>query len=178
MTRIGFGGGCHWCTEAVFQSLRGVEKVEQGFISSVAPAETWSEAVIVHFDDGDEGGDGGGARGDGRDGINLETLIEVHLRTHSSDANHSFRSKYRSAIYTFTEPQFERASQVLEHFRKTFDRAIVTQVLPFVGFRQSDERFLNYYSTNPERPFCVNYIDPKLDLIRREFGTYSDLKTP
>ena len=48
--RIGFGGGCHWCTEAVFQSLRGISKVEQGWIRSTPPHEKFSEAVIVTYD--------------------------------------------------------------------------------------------------------------------------------
>ena len=48
--QIGLGGGCHWCTEAVFQSLIGVQNVAQGFIKSLPPADTWSEAVIVNFE--------------------------------------------------------------------------------------------------------------------------------
>ncbi len=84
MQRVGFGGGCHWCTEAVFQSLRGVESVEQGWIKSDPPFDTFSEAVIVAFD---------------TLVISLEVLIDVHLRTHASQVDHSFRSKYRSAVY-------------------------------------------------------------------------------
>ena len=84
--KIGFGGGCHWCTEAVFQSLKGIETVEQGFIRSDAPADTWSEAVIVHYDPAE---------------IDLAVLMEVHLRTHAATKDHSMRSKYRSAVYTF-----------------------------------------------------------------------------
>ena len=48
--RIGLGGGCHWCTEAVFQNLCGVQQVAQGFIRSIAPDDKDSEAVMVDFD--------------------------------------------------------------------------------------------------------------------------------
>ncbi|MBO6639652.1 MAG: peptide-methionine (S)-S-oxide reductase [Roseitalea sp.] len=81
--RIGFGGGCHWCTEAVFQALRGVTRVEQGFVRSEPPFDAWSEAVIVTFDPAS---------------IDLATLTEVHLRTHASTAAHAMRGEYRSAV--------------------------------------------------------------------------------
>jgi len=73
--KIGFGGGCHWCTEAYFQSLKGVEEVEQGWISAVTPNEAFSEAVIVHYDE---------------HVIALNILISIHLHTHASTKNHSF----------------------------------------------------------------------------------------
>lgn len=93
LERIGFGGGCggcHWCTEAVFQSLKGIQHVAQGFIKSRPPAGTWSEAVIVTYDPTK---------------IDLATLIEIHLQTHACTSEHKMRSKYRSAIYTFDEDQ-------------------------------------------------------------------------
>lgn len=88
MRKVGFGGGCHWCTEAVFQSLVGVIKVEQGFIAPLEVRNAFSEAVVVHFN---------------QDEIGLKNLIEIHLRTHNSTSAHSMRDKYRSAIYAFDE---------------------------------------------------------------------------
>ena len=76
LTKIAFGGGCHWCTEAVFQSLIGVEKVEQGYVSSTEGYPSFSEAVIVHFNPRC---------------IRLSTLIGVHLLTHKSSSPHSMR---------------------------------------------------------------------------------------
>ena len=155
--KIGFGGGCHWCTEAVFQSLCGVTEVEQGFIKSHAPHDSYSEAVLVTFDSGV---------------IPLDVLINVHLRTHASTSPHKMRGKYRSAIYVFSSKIAAETSMVLEELQSECSDLIVTMVLPFEGFKASTEQFQGYYQTNPDRPFCKTYIDPKLAKIRRQFGTY------
>ncbi|MBY6190429.1 peptide-methionine (S)-S-oxide reductase [Microbulbifer agarilyticus] len=151
---IGFGGGCHWCTEAVFQQLRGVERVDQGYIASQPPDSGFSEAVIVHFDP---------------DEISLETLIEVHLYTHSATATHQLRKNYRSAIYFFTEQQREIAQEALRKFQNDFADPLITEVLPCHAFRSSDPQHTNYYSSDPQRPFCQKYIEPKLQLLQRKF---------
>ncbi len=153
--KIGFGGGCHWCTEAVFQALIGVRNVEQGFIQSDPPNDTYSEAVIVNFDPKE---------------IDLATLIEIHVRTHASTSRHKMRDKYRSAAYTFIEEQYERAQSELDHLRPQFDMPIITEVLRFAGFKPSDKRFRNYYRNNSAKPFCEAYIDPKLKLLRERFA--------
>ncbi|NKB55863.1 MAG: peptide methionine sulfoxide reductase [Alphaproteobacteria bacterium] len=153
--RIGLGGGCHWCTEAVFQTLRGVRHVAQGFIQSSPPHDSWSEAVIVRFDPHD---------------IDLATLIEVHLRTHASTSAHKLRGKYRSAIYVFNDAQKIQAGNVLQDLQREFDAPLQTMVLCHKAFKPSDTRFQNYYATDPERPFCQTYIDPKLRLLRERFS--------
>lgn len=160
MAKVGFGGGCHWCTEGVFQALRGVARVDQGFVKSDAPADTWSEGVIVTFDP---------------IAIPLATLSEVHFRTHSATRARSLRSKYRSAIYLFEDSQRAEAEQALVRFAGGSGQTVHTLILPFKEFRASDERYQNYYRTDPSRPFCRRYIDPKLDFIRQHF---SDLALP
>lgn len=158
MEKIGFGGGCHWCTEAVFQLLTGVDEVKQGWIKSRSPYDTFSEAVIVHFNPAE---------------IDLSVLIEVHLRTHASQSEHSFRSKYRSAVYVFSNEQVAEVKGTFTRFQSVFDAPIVTQILPFESFNASPPRFQNYYRDNPDRPFCKNYIDPKLALLRRRFRRHA-----
>jgi len=154
--KIGFGGGCHWCTEAVFQTLRGVGEVEQGFIRSDEPYDEFSEAVIVTYDP---------------DEISLDILMEVHLRTHASTSRHKMRGKYRSAIYIFDEDDHAQIADLLRALQDGFDEKLVTQLLQFQEFKPSDERFQNYFQKDPEKPFCRTYIDPKLKLIREEFGS-------
>ena len=153
-SQIGFGGGCHWCTEAVFQALKGVIKVEQGWIASDCENNIFSEAVIVHFNSD----------------VSIKTLIEVHLLTHNSTSNHSMRKKYRSAIYTFSEEQLFQAKAIVADFQNDFEDKIITNVYPFKAFKPSGREFQNYYLANPSKPFCKRYIEPKLKLIMNNFA--------
>ena len=157
--RIGFGGGCHWCTEAVFQALRGVGNVEQGYIKSLAPHDTYSEAVVLTFDPLD---------------IPIGVLIDVHLRTHSCMSAHKMRGKYRSAVYAFSDEQADTVRAHIKTLQTEFEEPIITMTLPFDGFNPSAEQFQDYYRTNTERPFCQTHIDPKLSEIRRKFANYYD----
>lgn len=74
LQKIAFGGGCHWCTEAIFKSLKGVHSVDQGFVASDGTNKTFSEAVVIHFD---------------QSVITLKDLTAIHLHTHNSTSNHS-----------------------------------------------------------------------------------------
>lgn len=154
--KIGFGGGCHWCTEAYFQSLKGVEKVEQGWISAVTPNEAFSEAVIVHYNE---------------HVIALDILISIHLHTHASTKNHSFREKYRSAVYVF-DSTIEATKDIIAAQQKDFKELIITQVLPFKAFKLNNETQQNYFKKHKESHFCQKYISPKLQWIEKEYLNY------
>ncbi|PQJ76313.1 peptide-methionine (S)-S-oxide reductase [Polaribacter glomeratus] len=156
LTKIAFGGGCHWCTEAVFQALIGVHKVEQGFISSTDENNTFSEAVIVHFE---------------AKKIELKILIEIHLRTHKSTSNHSMRNKYRSAVYYYSISQKEESLKIIDELKSSFKDKIITKVVSFTSFKPSAVAFQNYYQSNPNKPFCETYINPKLKFLAQNFAT-------
>lgn len=153
MDRIGFGGGCHWCTEAVFQFVSGVEKVDQGWIASTPPHDLFSEAVIVHFNPKQ---------------VTLAHLVSIHLKTHSCTSEHSMRKKYRSAVYVFNEEQIKLTEESLIEEQKNFSEKILTQILPFVEFKENKELYQNYYKKNPAKEFCVRYIEPKLAIVKLE----------
>ena len=155
VTKIAFGGGCHWCTEAVFQSLNGVTKVEQGWVASVDENSTFSEAVIVHFNSKI---------------ITLKALIQIHLATHKSTSNHSMRKKYRSAVYYFSHQQKTECEFILKNIQLNTEAKIITKLLPFADFKPSENQFKNYYKKNPQKPFCKKYILPKLALISHQFA--------
>lgn len=157
--KIAFGGGCHWCTEAVFQSIKGVVRVEQGFVASADKASNFSEAVVVHYHNHK---------------VTLEELIMIHLHSHKATSAHSMRHKYRSAIYVYNQSDKEISTKALENYQEEFGHKLVTQVLPFVAFKPSESCFHNYYYSNPKKPFCETYISPKLRLLLYKFEDLVD----
>lgn len=149
-SKLGLGGGCHWCTEAVFQAVDGVENVQQGYIISVAPHDHKSEAILIDFYD-----------------LNLlEKIIDIHLQTHASTKQHSRRKEYRSAIYYFDEEMKSRVEVVMTTLSRKRNQKYITQLLPFVFFEKSWENIQNYYKTRPNAPFCKRYIEPKLEVVK------------
>lgn len=161
MKKVAFGGGCHWCSEAIFDSLKGVENVEQGWISSTQlDARAPSEAVIVHFDSLV---------------ITLDVLIEIHLFTHSATSKHSLREKYRSAIYTFSDEQQEIAQNILKEKQKLFKKTLITKIYPFSLFTLNEQKYLNYYKSNPQKPFCKLRIEPKLQKLFQKYSEHTKL---
>ena len=156
MQKVGFGGGCHWCTEGVFLSLKGISKVEQGWISSNGENDAFSEGVIIHFNP---------------EVISLNDLIEIHLYTHSSTSNHSMRDKYRSAVYSFSAGDLTEADGIIQSFQVDFSETIITESLLVVEFKENKEEYLNYLYSRPEAQFCKSYIHPKLRLLIDRFST-------
>ena len=157
LQKIGFGGGCHWCTEAVFQSLKGVYHVEQGWIASEGNNVAFSEAVTLRYDSIT---------------IPLEVLLEIHLHTHKSTSEHSMREKYRSAIYVFSDEQEADVSTKLKGLQEKFGNKLITQVLHFSAFKPSREQIKNYFYNNPKKPFCQTFINPKLQFLLKEYSGY------
>lgn len=153
--KIGLGGGCHWCTEAVFASLLGVHQVEQGWIAAHPPQNTFSEAVIVTYNPKI---------------IALKDLLHIHLLTHSSTANHSMRHKYRSAVYWFNNDDEKEAAQIITELAFGFEQPLITMILPFIAFKLSDPIHFNYYYADPKKPFCQLYIHPKLEMLKKRFS--------
>jgi peptide-methionine (S)-S-oxide reductase len=152
--KIGLGGGCHWCTEGVFSSLNGIKQVKQGWIASSGDNSAYSEAIEVYFEP---------------DVISLADLIEIHLHTHASTANHCMRGKYRSAIYSYDDSQFKQATKIVNWLKADFTAELITQVYPFKSFKENKTELQNYFYTNPDRPFCHTYIQPKIRLLLARF---------
>jgi peptide methionine sulfoxide reductase msrA/msrB len=165
-----FGGGCFWCTEAIFQQLNGVSKVESGYsggntrdpdYQAVCEGLTGhAEVVQITFDPSV---------------ISFADLVRIHLSTHNpTTLNRQGADKgtqYRSVILTHNSEQEATARRVIREMAANFDDAIVTEVKPFETFYRAEGYHQDYYLNNPARPYCAAVISPKL---RRLHTLFSD----
>lgn len=147
---LGFGGGCHWCTEAVFQAVPGVTEVKQGWAASEPPEDDFSEAALVTFNASE---------------VSIEQLLWIHLNTHSAVSSHALRARYRSAVYVTNLKDGERMTAVLRAFASQISGLLQTKVLPLREFKTSPPHYQNYYHSDPTRPFCQRFIAPKLERV-------------
>lgn len=153
MQKLGLGGSCHWCTEAIFQSLKGVSQVQQGWLSTTTEPDVFYEGILLKFDKE----------------INLQTLIKIHLHSHSSTSQHALRARYLSAVYCFNDKQLKQAQSIISLSQVEFNKPLLTQAVQFADFKSSRDEILNYYYQNPNKPFCQTRITPKLKQLLKTF---------
>ncbi|GEP51169.1 peptide methionine sulfoxide reductase MsrA [Flavobacterium noncentrifugens] len=163
--KITFGGGCFWCTEAIFGQLKGVEKVESGYsggnISNPTYREVCSgmtghaEVIEITYDP---------------DEISFEDLILIHLSTHNPTTSNrqgaDVGTQYRSIIFYRNADEKQRAIDVLKEMQPSFGENIVTQIALFEQFYKADSDHQDYYANNPEAQYCEVVIHPKLQKFR------------
>lgn len=171
MQKAVFGGGCFWCTEAVFQRIRGVEKVISGYAGGemknpsygdVSTGETGhAEAIEIEFDPKE---------------ISYKDLVYIFFRTHDpTDAGGQGAdrgSQYRSVIFYADKEQEKGAETELKNAQKEFDNPIVTKIVEFNKFYTAEEHHQNYYEENPQAGYCLLVIDPKIQKLQGKFQKY------
>ncbi|MDQ3192897.1 MAG: peptide-methionine (S)-S-oxide reductase MsrA [Bacteroidota bacterium] len=165
-----FGAGCFWCVEAVFESLKGVESVESGYSGGFVKNPSYrevcngttghTEVVQVVFNP---------------QIISFEELLEVFWKTHDPTTTNrqgaDVGSQYRSAIFYHSEKQKEHANNYKDKLNKSgvFDKPIVTEISPLVNFYKAEENHQDYFSRNPNQPYCSVVINPKLEKMNLIF---------
>jgi peptide methionine sulfoxide reductase msrA/msrB len=163
-----FGGGCFWCTEALFQQLAGVSRVESGYAGGDVPDPGYeqvcsgrtghAEVVQVTFDPAV---------------ISYADLLRIHLSTHDPTTLNrqgaDRGTQYRSIILAHDGDQEAIARQVIAEMAAAFDDPIVTEVRPFEAFYRAEGYHQDYYASNPRRPYCGAVISPKLQRFRQLF---------
>jgi len=162
-------GGCFWCLEAVFQGLKGVERVVSGYAGGSVPNPSYeavctggtghAEVVQVTFDSGLLGY---------RD--LLDVFFAIHDPTTLNRQGADVGTQYRSAIY-YHSPEQERTARaaIAEVEREgIFDAPIVTEVAPFTVFYPAEEYHQDYFRRNPGQGYCRAVIAPKVAKFRKE----------
>jgi peptide-methionine (S)-S-oxide reductase len=171
MEKATFGGGCFWCTEAVFKRLKGVESVTSGYsggninnpsYEQVSSGSTdHAEAVQIVFQPKI---------------INFDKLLEVFWATHDPTTKdrqgNDVGSQYRSVIFYHDEGQKKAAVKSKDKLDKerVFNDEIVTEIVPFENFYPAEEYHQNYYDNNKSFPYCALVINPKVKKLLEKFG--------
>jgi peptide-methionine (S)-S-oxide reductase len=165
-----FGGGCFWCIEAIFQDLKGVEKVESGYSGGTTKYPTYQEVcsgttghaevvqitfnpAIISYDQ------------------ILEVFWHVHDPTTLNRQGADVGTQYRSVIFYHNDEQKTSAenSKKKTEDSKLWDEPIITEISPFTEFYKAEEYHQNYYKDNPEKSYCSLVIAPKVRKFYKEY---------
>lgn len=163
------GGGCFWCTEAVFQNLRGVTQVRSGYAGGHVENPTYeqvctartghAEVVQITYDPAV---------------ISYQDLLEVFFTTHDPTTpnrqGNDVGPQYRSVIFYHDAGQERVARDVIKSVneRRIWNRAIVTEVSPLPAFYPAEAYHDDYFARNPGQPYCQVIIEPKVAKLRKQ----------
>lgn len=171
MQTIVLGGGCFWCTEAVFRSLKGVISVTAGYAGGDRSNPTYhqvcsgntghAEVIEIRYDDAQ---------------VHLEDLLTIFFATHDPTTPNrqgaDVGTQYRSLIY-FTDTS---QKSVIDRFITDLDKSsefgspIITEVAPLDKFWPAESEHQNYYENNPSAMYCSIVIHPKLAKVQQKYA--------
>ena len=168
---ITLGGGCFWCTEAVYVKVRGVTDVESGYSNGQAARPSYeevcsgrtgsNEVVKLMYDPQD---------------ITLNEILEIFFVIHDPSTlnrqGNDAGTQYRSGIYYSTPEQKQMADDFIRQLSqdKTFDKPIVTEVLPLANYFAAEAYHQDYFENNPNQGYCVAVAGPKVAKFRKTFA--------
>jgi peptide-methionine (S)-S-oxide reductase len=164
MTKIAtFGGGCFWCTEAIFQHLEGVNNIQPGYMGGQRANPTYEQvctgatghAEVIHitYDENK---------------ISYESLLGVFFKTHDPTTlnrqGNDVGTQYRSAIFYHDDAQRDTAVDFVQRLTdgQVYNSPIVTEITSASAFYVAEDYHFNYFNTHPENPYCAAVIAPKL----------------
>ncbi len=166
------GGGCFWCTEAVFRMLRGVSSVEPGYSGGTKDTPTYEdvctgetkhvEVVRVEYDPSL---------------ISYRELLAIFFGSHDptlmNRQGNDVGEQYRSVIFVTSDDQRREAEAFIEELNASseFGERIVTVVEPLRNYYPAEEYNKDYYARNPYQPYCEIVINPKLEKVKQRFAT-------
>lgn len=168
--KITFGNGCFWCTEAIFQTVKGVKSVTSGYMGGDVANPTYEQvctgttghAEVIQLEyDADE--------------INLDELLLIFFKTHDATTlnrqGNDIGTQYRSAIFYHNEEQKQAAEAMIIKLtnEKVYDNPIVTEVTEATEFYPAEGYHQNYFADNSTKSYCAFVIQPKLNKFAKEF---------
>lgn len=168
LEKIVFGGGCFWCTEAVFNDITGVVRVVPGYSGGIKDNPNYEEVcdgdsgyievVEVIFDP---------------QIVSLDQLLDVFFSSHDPTSQDKqgadTGSQYRSVIFCTSDQQKEIVNNKIASLNKILEQKIVTEIRPLQTFFAAENYHHNYYAENPNRPYCQIVINPKIEKIKKTF---------
>jgi peptide-methionine (S)-S-oxide reductase len=165
-----FAAGCFWCTEAVFDQLKGVVKVVSGYsggntanpsYEEVCTGDTGhAESIEITFDPSI---------------ISFKDLLQIFFTTHDPTTYNrqggDVGTQYRSAVFYLNQDQEKTARQVIQEFNdsKVWKKPIVTEVVPYREFYKAEDYHQDYYAKNSQQPYCRVVIEPKIAKLREHY---------
>ena len=163
------GGGCFWCLEAVFDQVKGVDRVESGYMGGGRPSPTYeavctgttgyAEIIQIRFDP---------------NVISFRELLEIFFGIHDPTTlnrqGNDAGTQYRSGIFYHSPEQEMTAKEMIEKLTKDqlFDSPIVTEVVPASTFYIAENYHQEYFVQNPAQPYCAYLIGPKVAKFRKK----------
>ncbi|NMM36448.1 MAG: peptide-methionine (S)-S-oxide reductase MsrA [Glaciimonas sp.] len=168
------GGGCFWCTEAVYQELNGVLQVESGYSGGHVPNPTYAqvcegstghaEVVRVTFDPAV---------------VSFREILEVFFTIHDPTTlnrqGNDSGTQYRSVIYTHSAQQKDMAQHVIKEMANVWDAPIVTELSPEQPFYKAEASHQDYFRQHPDQGYCAFVVVPKLEKFRKIFADKSKI---
>ncbi len=169
MQTIYLAGGCFWCTEAVFKSLKGVSEVMPGYIGGTVPNPRYeavcdgttghAEAVKVVYDE---------------TVLSIADLLEIFFATHVPTTlnrqGNDVGTQYRSAIFFTTAEQETAAHIAIQEAQNNYTDPIVTEVVPATAFYVAEDEHRDYYFAHTNNSYCQIVISPKLEKLQKSFS--------
>ncbi|MDL2356537.1 MAG: peptide-methionine (S)-S-oxide reductase MsrA [Pseudomonadota bacterium] len=163
------GGGCFWCLEAVYLEVRGVAKVESGYMGGHQPDPTYeqvcagatghAEVVRIEYD----------VQQIGYRDI-LEIFFTIHDPTTLNRQGNDIGTQYRSAIYFVTPAQEAVARQVMAEMANVWDAPIVTELAPAATWYRAENYHQDYFNQHPLQGYCAFVVAPKVEKFKTTFS--------
>lgn len=165
-----FANGCFWCTEAIFQRLKGVKRVSSGYTGGSTKNPTYkevvsgktghAEAIEIKFDSAV---------------LSFIDLLDVFFSTHDPTTlnrqGYDVGTQYRSGIFFHNEEQKLIAEEYIKQLNNAnvFDKPIVTEITKLDKFYKAEDYHQNYYNNNKNQGYCRAVINPKLEKFLKNF---------